>query len=874
MSKIRYKRLLEMEEQEYLDFLDNGIINRLNDDYFKKINKELMKGSFINPDKAVFLLKLNLKKFCDLNKPHLSALSLVNITKVHINNKRVDEAINMFSKTIKYVCENGFYDYGEEITDYIMASLHTYLGKIKEDEYIQLMKYQIDFFLRFNIFEKCINLMCEIAFIFASNYAYQPAYRLLNDAQNITMNNNLLDLQLKILITQSTICLQEQDYDAAKTDFDKACYLAVILNSKVPFELMFNMGTLMIRTQKYNEALEIFDRILINYPSIGKKQMHLIKINKSICLREIGRVPEAINLIQEVLEFVQQFEDLEAMLETHLVAAKNYLAAEDYNTSMCHINESMDIMDFDTQYKYRLHYRRGYKENYLSRIIPMVLEIASNDANCKELTKFIAFSKGNVFSDWLSLLDWHDKILADSSVEEVDKDSLKNVIKNLINFGAPILNGFKEKYDDPFESFDNAILNPNGVLDNNKPWKDFNLLVEKISSKYESYGNPYKYSRLSSLQEVVDKKLNNGALILSFYSYNNEFKCLIVSKFNCDVINLNRDVYINYAKDLNNYQNRFVSFSNFVISLKRTIDDLIRDLDSMICSLMTNNIKEIIIMHDKVFHSIPIIPALIDNTLFCEYIKNNEVIIKNAPIIYGSIPCNNHFDNFVGVLDPSDELPLLLEELSLASKHISKNSEIVNLEVEKLDYNSIIVEKADIIHLATHGYPISGFTDPTYGSIAGKLSENSLWFEEIQSNFWKLDYSLCINASCDSSDFTSRNYQRIFNTNELIGYSTLFLMNRKSSAISVNWPIKDIVSYTFSNIFYKNLKEKCSIERAYTLSLINIMELEKQELMEIICSIGDDVIREQKLRLVDAIQYKHPFRSPYCYGAFTINSLI
>lgn len=874
MSKIKYKKLLEMNEQEYSEFMDNCIDKKLNDDYFKKISKELRKGGLMNPDKAIALLNINLKKFSDLKKFNLSAMSLVDITKLNLNIKKVDEAISMFSETIKYVCKNNVYDYGNEIIDYIMAALPTYLRKLKEDEYIQLVKHQIDFYRKFNIFEKCINLMCEVAYIFASNYAYQSAYRILSDAQQITMNNNLLNLQLKILITQSTICLQEEDYDVAKKDFDKACYLAERLNGKVPFELMFNIGTLMLRTKKYNDALEILDRILIEYPSAQKKYGYFIKLNKSVCLRETGKVTEAIELIEEILKFEQQFEDLGAILETHLVSAKNYLAAKDYNKSIYHINESMEIIDFDIQYKYRLHYRRGCKENYLPRIIPMVLEIASNNVNFKELTRFLVFSKSNIFSDWLSLLDWYDKILTDNLIEEVDKKSLKDVIQKLINFGAPILNGFREKYDDPFESIDDSRINPNGVLDFDKPWKDFNLLVENIKFKYPKYANPYEYSKLSILQEAIDEKLTSGSLIISFYSYNNKIECLLVSEFKCEVIKLSKDVYINFATNLHKYQNKFLSFSEFVASLKFTINDLIRGLDSMINSLIANKIEEIIVLQDKVFHSIPIIPALMENINFCEYIKNNKVVIKNSPIIYNRVHCNNQFDNFLGVLDPSDELPLLLEELSLANKCITKSNEIVNLEAKKLDYNNIITKKADIIHLATHGYPISGFTDPTYASIAGKLSENSLWFEEIQGNFWKLDYSLCINASCDSADFTNRNFQRTFNTNELIGYSTLFLMNRKSSAMSVNWPIKDIASYTFLHIFYNNLRETGSIERAYTLSLINLMELEKDRLRDIICGINDDTIRKEKLRLVDSISVKHPFRDPYCYGAFTINSLI
>lgn len=875
MSKISHKTLLQMDSEGYSTFIESGIKSKSKNEFFNIVNKEIKKGYQIDPNKAMALLEVNLKKFSDFEKPYLYAITLVSITQIYIDNKNISEIMSFFSKTINYVCENNIYSLGKEVIDYYNASITTSLSHLSEDDYLQFMKYQLDFYIRFKKFEICIDLMCECAFLFSSNNAFQSAYRILNDAQNIAMTNERLELQLKILITQASICFQESDLENAKIDFDKAYYLSEALGIEIPFELMANMGTLLMNTDEIEDALRIMDKILDN-PLISKKNKCFIKINKSICLRKNGRVEESIELIEEVLDNIECLNDNESIIEAYLVAAKNNLIATNYEMALQYINIAMEVMDFDLQYKSRLHYRRGYKESNIPRIIPMFLEITSNtkNINYKDITHFLAFTKSNIFSDWLSILDWYDLILEDSSVDEEDKQLLKNVVEKLINFGAPVLNGYKEKYDDPFESIDDHAINPNGILNYNTPWNEFNLIVDRITLKYSNHKDPYENTKLYKLRDVINEKINDNTLIISLYNYNNQFRILVVSKLKCEVIELDKNTYIDFFKVLYKYQNKFASFSQFTNSLKLITDDLIKLFDSTTSSLISSNIREILIFQEKSLHWVPLIPSLLANPNLCEYIKTTDLVIRNVPIIYSAKISEKKINNFLGVIDPAEELPLFLEELLLSQICIEGTNEIINLEDQKLNYDSKLTKEADIIHLATHGFPISNFTDPSYASLAGQQSKNSIWFEEIQQNFWKLNYSLFINASCDSSDFTNKNNQRIFETNELIGYSTLLLLNRKSNVISVNWPIKDIITYTFFHIFYRNLAKNYSIERAYMLSLVALISLDKHEFKNIISGINDEVTREQKLKLIDQIPNEFPFSNPYCYGAFTMNGLI
>ena len=193
---------------------------------------------------------------------------------------------------------------------------------------------------------------------------------------------------------------------------------------------------------------------------------------------------------------------------------------------------------------------------------------------------------------------------------------------------------------------------------------------------------------------------------------------------------------------------------------------------------------------------------------------------------------------------------------------------------DNLDLSSDDIADADIIHISTHGVPISNFTDPIFASIAGPESNNPLSLEEIHWHFWKYNYELAIINSCDSSDKTSRNFFRIFKSNELIGYSSSFLLNRKASVISLGWPTMDVVCFVFSFLLYKNLSINKNIHYSYFLSLIDLIDLDIDGTIDILSNIQNDELRNNKLENFKNTKQRHPFNTPYCYGAFILSCLL
>ena len=513
----------------------------------------------------------------------------------------------------------------------------------------------------------------------------------------------------------------------------------------------------------------------------------------------------------------------------------------------------------------RLHYRRGIKEKYIDRILLLILKIPKK-IEINKVIRILLFTKTNIFSDWLSILDWHQEVIEDKCIDKSVKEELTNHLYKLINFGAPILYGYSEKYDDPFEEYGDRWYSIS-------EWNRFNMITEAIKKQYNKE-SIYKNCSLDLLETIIVDKLKTKAYFIFMYVIQGEIVFVNLVDDTVKVVTVELKPYLEYYKTLISYQKKFESFPNFAKSLDRIVKKTSEDLNDIFDDIVNAEANEIIIIQDKAIDFIPIISAIIFNENLRNYIRKGNIKIKFSPIIYKG-KNNNSYDKFVGIMDPAENLPMLNEELKLAKNTMNIiNNDIFDLSKAKLDFENRNLQESDIIHLVSHGMCISNFTDPIFASISGVRGSNSIYLELLQKYFWKCNYSLVVNNFCDSANITFKNYFKLFKTNEIISYSTIFLLNRKSQIISVSWPIKDIVSYVFIAIYYQNLSKSINVEQAYINSIINMYYLTKDEVFEIISKIEEPKLKEEKQRMVSYINGEYPFRNPYMYGAFILNSLI
>lgn len=256
------KKIMEMDETEYRSELNEKIIDKQKVKLCNKINKELLKICTLNPNKALLFCEINSEVYLSNCELELYAQNLHAKLFALLNLKETDKLLITFKEAIKFVIENDYYEFGLQYLDIVTNAFEYSI--ISNEEQFKFAKYVIDFHLNFNEFELSIDIMCNLAFEFASVKAYQSAYRLINDAQEIITKNNLNEKQVDILFTQGLICLYEGDYEAAEHDLRNAMRFIDTLSIDKKVSLLINFATLMMKTENYKEANSMYQEIQNN----------------------------------------------------------------------------------------------------------------------------------------------------------------------------------------------------------------------------------------------------------------------------------------------------------------------------------------------------------------------------------------------------------------------------------------------------------------------------------------------------------------------------------------------------------------------------------------------------------------------------------
>lgn len=854
--------LPKMSLDQFTEVLKN--LSNKKDKYYYQINKQLLDSINSMPDKILEFCNVGLEFYGKNGKSSLYATTMNTIIRVFIKQKQPNEIMESYIEGIKFVSDNKLYTEGINI-------IHTMEQAFSEDlftreEYIQFLKYSIGFYNNFGKYNKSIDLMCKVAYEFSTVSAFQSAYRILNDAEQLAKKNSLQKSLVKIIIVSANICVEERDFNYAEFYYQEAIKLALNYKLKTENDVIINLATVKMKKRDYIGALEVYYELLKN-KKLDEKIKIYIKTNLSVCERELGNLNKSIEIIEEVIKSIDKHAfNTDTLIETCMIASRTYLLAEDYEEGTHYLNKAISFIMIELENENRLHYRRGIKEKYIERILLLLLKIPRTIKNNK-IIRVLLFTKTNMFSDWLSVLDWYQEVIEDKNIDKSIRDQLTNYLNKIINFGAPVLFGFYEKYDDPFEEYGDRWY----LL---SEWNKFNMITETIKKKYNKEGI-YKNCSLDSLETIFIERLRNKTCYIFMYIISSEIVFFNLTDNILKIVNFEIQPYIEYYKTLLNYQRKFESFINFTKSLDNIVKKTSEGLNEVFNDIVSTESDEIVIIQDKAIDFIPIMSAMIFNDSLRNYIKKSNVKIKFSPIIYKQKNNESSYSKFVGITDPAENLPMLNEELKLAKStmEIIKNN-IFDLSKEKINYKNINLKEADIIHIVSHGTCISNFTDPIFASISGVEGSNSMHLEMLQRYCWKYNYNLVVNNFCDSANITYKNYFKSFKTNEIISYSTILLLNRKSQIISVSWPIKDIVSYVFMAIYYYNLSKSTSIEEAYINSMIKMYYLTKDELFEIISKIKEPKLREEKQKMISYINSQYPFRNPYMYGGFILTSLI
>lgn len=412
---------------------------------FDELDDYLLNLSNSKPALIEKISEINLKIYKKHKKKKLYGYTLNTLLGALLAQNKINEFVEIFEKGIKYSIDNDLYHVGLSLVGNVKNAFTP--DALKQDECIAILRRSVDFHLNFKEPKDAIRAMCDAAYFFCSFEAFQPAYRVLSNAQEIALENELLKEQAKILEVQATVAFYENDFNYAIAHYEKSISLFRNLKESIPEYVYSNMATAKLNVSDFSGAKEIYNEILKHKATLKLQVENQILINLSICQRETGEIQAAIENIQQVIKNIDVNSDLESSIEAYLVATKIYIKKGELGNAQNYLYESILLIDKNIDSINRLHYRRAVRDRYCARIKALLYYLPNDLINNKCLA-ILTFLKCNTYTDWAALLDWCDDCFNDTSFPKLLRIELKEKLESVIHLGAPVLYGFREKYDD------------------------------------------------------------------------------------------------------------------------------------------------------------------------------------------------------------------------------------------------------------------------------------------------------------------------------------------------------------------------------------------------------------------------------------------
>jgi hypothetical protein len=341
-------------------------------------------------------------------------------------------------------------------------------------------------------------------------------------------------------------------------------------------------------------------------------------INLAVCCRETGEYARAIELAERAIEILAQMEEDElfrageAPIEARLVAASCRLRTNDTGVASQHLRAAIFLIDGLLDSASRLHYRRGIRARHVRRVRATLAELPPN-GSVSDILHAIAFTRCNAMVDWFALLDWCENLFGNFSVPEDLRRRLENTLAEVIALGAPVLYGFREKYDDPLESRDgNEGLAP---VDYARPWYQLN---ETVADIHRTMGGswPMEQASCKRVAESIRGLLTTNRAGIFLFHVRDELQ----------VVTLHSERYQRVSVALEPFFKLYLSLAA-QSSGEGSRDATVAHMDQAVSALgpavsaildATQECQELVLFPDQLSHSVPFVAAVVGNPHFRE----------------------------------------------------------------------------------------------------------------------------------------------------------------------------------------------------------------------------------------------------------------
>lgn len=881
MSDIKsIDEIFGLSEEEYRSYLADLLQNEYAIYDIDELDDELLKVIDTHPEAVERICRINHTVFSELLDDDLRisllAYNYNSLMAAVIRLNNIPEAKSIFRDGIAHCVDNKHYEAGYSISRNLFRIFS--FNQFPVDEAPYFLAQVTEFYKALGKHQDIVEVLCAAASYFSEASAFQSAYRALHDAQEIAVLHQLSRCHLQILETQGMVALAEGDLSCADSEFEKCFDFYKELNETPPFNLSANAALVKLRNHDYVSAKNIYKSLLdsINDES-DVSQFFLIKINLLVCYRELND-KVAVDELSPQIEHDLELYEIDDRVEARLILAKTYIHFQEIsqvaNNLKCACIEIQLLID-----KYqRLHYRRGVREQYLRRIRPMLMSLEPS-GSVDDVLHALVLCSSNALLDWFSVLEWTDLIKQSETVSTAIKEELSTNIEVLIRFGTPFLYGFREKYDDPFELASGNLSEKLGEhvarsLDYSLPWREFNDLVTRICQAY-GFPSPCEGATIQHGVEILNQRLATGTAFLFSFACSNGCVFVFIIGGRYFKTSILIDNVRQFYKALYRYQRGETSRGTFhaeLIHLQKSLEPTM----AMVVNLLESNaISELVLLADHLTEGFPIVPSILASEKLRLRVKELGFVIRTCPAIkegLADFPVSGP-----AFLISNSEERLNLAESELAQIKIAflgQDYFELDLQKEDVDFSRPSLNSAKHLHMVTHSIPANTFKDPFFISTSTDSTKNGVWLESVQREAHKLQFTLVVLNGCNTGTTSNWNYFKRFSTNEKVGLSSAFLLNRRCSVIATQWNEPENVGYIFSTLFYKRLIDQPMAVNAYALALVDLYELTKEDAIALLDKISDEKTRVDQCATLKRAQTDFPFRNHYFLGMFQFYSLL
>ena len=659
------------------------------------------------------------------------------------------------------------------------------------------------------------------------------------------------------------ICITEGDLEYAAKVLLSLRKLRRRFGLKTPIVLEMNYGNLQVRQAHYGPALKTFRR------GLDPKQPTFVRLpclmNSSICLRELGDCTKAEQYLARARALIDETTEPSQLIELDLVEAKTCIATSKSPRAGECLRNAVRLIDSLLASAGRLHYRRGIRERYRSRIAHLLHGLPQS-GETQSILHLIAFLKGNSSSDWLALLDWRDT-LPTSNIPSELSDRFENALGGIAAAGAPVLYGFREKYDEPWstpwttdaETFSSVSRAPT------IPWAELNTAITEICT-ITGQQSPWETASSERRSSELLQAMGQSGRILAHAFTSSVASIYLISCGQYERIDLPTQRVSELSVLFAMHKAGRESAKNFRDRLASFTDDLAVLLDVPLDRACASGLDNLIILPEPIFF--PVMASLTVHAGVRSLMGAGRLSIRTCPIVHAG-KIRNGLLHTVSACDVADDI-LKLNHAELGNiARILVPTKFVRKTLAGKSAAKTLFEN-DVLHIAAHGTPISNLRDAFFSDASGG---------QPLSNFYGLQWratqgrsQVVFLNSCFSADTLNWNVMEAFRTSEQIGLSPMFLLNRKAAVVATAWGTFDSAAYIFAQIFYSAIANKADVEIAFARACAALHDMDVAAVRKSLETVHPPELRHEKQAVFRGTG--RPFSHPYVAGNYQLLCLL